>query len=326
MLKVHVKWQMFMPTRHSLLRKIAAVAVLTVAFGILLSSGAFAAANKKINLVSPAFKNGREIPIKYVLPESQIPGAEGFSPPLAWTVAKKNAKKIKSFALIMVDLHPIAKKWIHWAMVNIGAGERSLNEGGYSGNAAPSGKGKLLQNSFGFAAYGGPNPPEGSGSHTYEFTLYGLKTNKIDAPDDSELSLKDFRKLLKGKVVAQGKLKGKFKYALPAGIALVQDGEHVIAAKVVEIGADGFSPATLTIKQGETVQFINKDAQPHWPASAVHPTHTAYPETGGCIGSKFDACAVLKQNETFNFTFNQIGTWKYHDHLNPSLKGTIIVE
>ncbi|MBI5412927.1 YbhB/YbcL family Raf kinase inhibitor-like protein [Candidatus Peregrinibacteria bacterium] len=314
-----------MYTPLSLSKKITIIAALTVTVATLLSSAAFAA-NKKINLTSPAFKNGREIPLKYVLPESLIPGAEGLSPPLAWTISQKDAKKIKSFALIMVDLHPIAKKWIHWAMVNIGADERSLNEGGYSGDTTPSGVGKLLQNTFGFTAYGGPNPPEGSGMHTYEFTLYGLNVGKVDAPDDVELSLKDFQKLLKGKIVVQGKLKGKFKYSPPPNIALVPDGEHTIAAKVVEIGADGFSPSILTIKEGETVQFINKDTEPHWPASAVHPTHTAYPETGGCIGSKFDACAVLKQNETFNFTFNKIGAWEYHDHLNPGITGKIIVE
>ncbi len=94
----------------------------------------------------------------------------------------------------------------------------------------------------------------------------------------------------------------------------------------VEITSSGFSPNTLTIKTGETVTFVNKDSRPHWPASAVHPTHTVYPETGGCIGSKFDACKGLAQGETFSFKFNQKGTWNYHDHLNPSLTGTIIVQ
>jgi len=94
----------------------------------------------------------------------------------------------------------------------------------------------------------------------------------------------------------------------------------------VEITSSGFSPNTLTINAGVTVIFVNKDSRSHWPASAVHPTHTVYPETGGCIGSKFDACKGLTQGETFSFTFNQKGTWKYHDHLNPGLTGTIIVQ
>lgn len=99
-----------------------------------------------------------------------------------------------------------------------------------------------------------------------------------------------------------------------------------IAGNVIGITSSGFSPNALTISAGETVAFINKDSEPHWPASAMHPTHKVYPESGGCIGSKFDACRGLEQSNTFSFTFNQKGTWKYHDHLNPSLTGAIVVE
>lgn len=94
----------------------------------------------------------------------------------------------------------------------------------------------------------------------------------------------------------------------------------------IEITASGFNPSTLTINAGETVTWINKNPFQAWPASAVHPTHKNYPETGGCIGSKFDACKNLKQGEAYSFIFNQIGTWKYHDHLSPGNTGTIIVE
>ena len=80
------------------------------------------------------------------------------------------------------------------------------------------------------------------------------------------------------------------------------------------------------IKTGDTVKWINNDTAPHWPASAAHPTHTVYPELGGCIGSKFDACKGLANGEPFMFTFTHKGSWKYHDHLNPSLWGTIVVE
>ncbi len=94
----------------------------------------------------------------------------------------------------------------------------------------------------------------------------------------------------------------------------------------VIITSSGFSPSELTIVAGRTVTWINKDTVEHWPASAIHPTHALYPETGGCIGSKFDACQGLKQDEQWSFTFNQKGTWKYHDHLNLASTGTIVVE
>src|SRR3989338_4655211 len=95
---------------------------------------------------------------------------------------------------------------------------------------------------------------------------------------------------------------------------------------IVEITLGGFNPSTLTIKSGETVTWVNKLSSQSWPASAVHPSHNVYPESGGCIGSKFDACRGLKQDETYSFTFNQKGAWKYHDHLSAGSTGTIIVE
>ncbi len=89
---------------------------------------------------------------------------------------------------------------------------------------------------------------------------------------------------------------------------------------------DGFHPKELAINNGETVIFVNKDTAPHWPASGMHPTHTDYPEPGGCIGSKFDACGGLNRGESFSFTFTQNGEWEYHDHLNSGLNGRIIVK
>lgn len=94
----------------------------------------------------------------------------------------------------------------------------------------------------------------------------------------------------------------------------------------IEITSKGFSPNSLIIGAGDTVTWINKDTNEHWPASAKHPTHTVYPESGGCIGSKFDACKGLKQSESWSFTFNEKGTWNYHDHLNPAFGGKITVQ
>lgn len=94
----------------------------------------------------------------------------------------------------------------------------------------------------------------------------------------------------------------------------------------IEITSEGFSPSTLIISSGTTVIFTNKDSVKHWPASAAHPTHLVYPDSGGCIGSKFDACHGLNQGESWTFAFIHKGTWKYHDHLNPKLFGSITVE
>lgn len=95
---------------------------------------------------------------------------------------------------------------------------------------------------------------------------------------------------------------------------------------VVHIESERFFPETLTLFSGETVRWINDTQDFSWPASDIHDTHGAYPESGGCIDSLFDACRDLGLEEEYSFTFNQVGRWLYHDHLEPTKTGVIIVE
>lgn len=86
----------------------------------------------------------------------------------------------------------------------------------------------------------------------------------------------------------------------------------------VELTASGFSPAETTVKAGDTVKFVNKDAKNHWPASGVHPTHQL------CPG--FDAIGGVKPGESYSFTFTEKKECPIHDHLNPATRGKIIVQ
>ncbi|MBS3145474.1 hypothetical protein J4414_01595 [Candidatus Woesearchaeota archaeon] len=103
-------------------------------------------------------------------------------------------------------------------------------------------------------------------------------------------------------------------------------------SKMVEVSLQGFNPSTITVKKGDTVTWTIKGTGSHWPASAVHPTHTAYPGSGRTKcgtdeeSNIFDACHALTDGQTFSFQFNEAGSWKYHDHLSPSLTGTVVVE
>ncbi|MEK7598806.1 MAG: plastocyanin/azurin family copper-binding protein [Patescibacteria group bacterium] len=102
----------------------------------------------------------------------------------------------------------------------------------------------------------------------------------------------------------------------------------------VEITANGFSPSTIKVRAGDTVTWTNKDSAPHWPATAAHPTHLVYPgsditKCGTAAQSGiFDACKGLAPGESFPFKFDQAGTWKYHDHMNPVAPffGSVTVE
>lgn len=97
----------------------------------------------------------------------------------------------------------------------------------------------------------------------------------------------------------------------------VKDDASTAKTYTVEMAGDGFSPTSLTIKKGDTVTFKNVGSNAHWPASAPHPTHTDYPE--------FDPKHEIAPGQSWSFTFEKVGTWRYHDHLNSGETGIIIV-
>lgn len=115
----------------------------------------------------------------------------------------------------------------------------------------------------------------------------------------------------------------------------VPDGRPVVGAADTEdsydvlVSFDGerFSPNETTIPIGTRVRFLNASDTDVWPASAVHPTHSLYPEkdTANCLGSSFDSCRRLGKGEFFDFTFNYAGEWRYHDHVKAYKTGVVMV-
>ncbi len=88
----------------------------------------------------------------------------------------------------------------------------------------------------------------------------------------------------------------------------------------------GYSPATLTVKAGTTVTFVNQSSGKIWTASDPHPVHNGYPTTGGCRTSTFDECRGDAPGSSWSFKFDIKGTWGYHNHLNSGMRGTIVVQ
>lgn len=85
---------------------------------------------------------------------------------------------------------------------------------------------------------------------------------------------------------------------------------------LVKITADGFSPKSITIKSGERITWENTDSANHTVNSDQHPTHLLYP---------FLNLGRIPPGEKKSVTPGT-GTFTYHDHLNPSLTGSITVQ
>jgi Raf kinase inhibitor-like YbhB/YbcL family protein len=173
--------------------------ILAVTFSGVLLLGTSSAA-VALELMSPAFKDGGTIPSHYARPAA---GGHNMSIPLKWTGAPEETR---SFAVSIVDLHPVANKWAHWLVINIPANVTLLPEDA-SGKSMPPGAVEL-KSSFGTMGYGGPQPPKGSGPHPYVITVYALKADKIELRTDANLS--DFQNAIKGKVIQQASVTGHY--------------------------------------------------------------------------------------------------------------------
>lgn len=89
------------------------------------------------------------------------------------------------------------------------------------------------------------------------------------------------------------------------------------AATIKIVGASfssfGFSPGSVTIKVGDTVEWINN--------SSV--AHTSTSDSGSAVS--WDSSAIQSGGGTFSFTFTKAGTYTYHCSFHPSMHGTIVV-
>jgi len=106
------------------------------------------------------------------------------------------------------------------------------------------------------------------------------------------------------------------------------DGGGVKPANVVEYTNNGFIPNEIEIARGESVKFVNNSTKDMWVGSAMHPTHSVYPEktADDCLGSTFDQCERGAPDTSWEFTFNSVGEHGYHNHVRSSHWGKVIVQ
>lgn len=81
--------------------------------------------------------------------------------------------------------------------------------------------------------------------------------------------------------------------------------------------SDGFTPKDITVKVGTTVIWINKSGKNATVSSDDHPTHKLY---------SFLNLGEFPDNSSLQTVFYTPGTYSYHNHLNASEVGTVIVE
>jgi Raf kinase inhibitor-like YbhB/YbcL family protein len=162
---------------------LAAAALVGAAFLMMLADGAAAANGAALTdtfrLESSLVMPGGTLANDQVFNGSGCSG-KNVSPPLQWSGAPVGTK---SFALTVYDPDaPTGSGWWHWIVYNIPASVTELPLGaGGGGGRLPAG---ALQGrtDFGSAGYGGPCPPHGDKPHRYVFTVYALKTDKLDVP------------------------------------------------------------------------------------------------------------------------------------------------
>ena len=83
----------------------------------------------------------------------------------------------------------------------------------------------------------------------------------------------------------------------------------------------GFSPQSVTVKSGENITWVNDSNSTVQVGSANHPTHTINQQI---TGDEFVIELAPGESKTVQLT--KAGNWGYHDHLKPSMTGSITVE
>lgn len=116
-----------------------------------------------LDLTSPAFGQGEEIPRKYTC------GGDNVSPPLGWNGTPDGTR---SFVLLCNDPDAPGGTFRHWAAYDIPPDRLELREG-HGPETLHDGVRQAI-NDFGTPGYGGPCPPEGHGAHHYHFRLMAL--------------------------------------------------------------------------------------------------------------------------------------------------------
>lgn len=122
------------------------------------------------------------------------------SPSLSWSGAPADTQ---SYALTVYDPDaPTGSGWWHWVVINIPASVHSLAKGAGApqSQSLPAGA-EQVRTDFGIKGFGGACPPMGDKPHRYIFTVFALKSPKLDVPADATAALAGY--MINGNVLAK---------------------------------------------------------------------------------------------------------------------------
>jgi plastocyanin len=92
-------------------------------------------------------------------------------------------------------------------------------------------------------------------------------------------------------------------------LVLLSAGPASAATSAVQIKSTGFAPATVTINANDSVKWTNTDTKNHQVVA-----------NDGSFASE-----ILAPGKSYTHAFGNGGTFRYHDGLHPTLRGTVIV-
>ncbi|MCE3255711.1 MAG: YbcL [Rickettsiaceae bacterium] len=145
-------------------------------------------ANAAMSISSPDFKQGE------MIAEKNVFNGFGCSGQNIWPQVQiiNVPKDTKSLALTIHDPDaPTGSGWWHWIVYdmpsrtrNIFSSDKKISREATFGREAVFGR-----NDFGTFDYGGPCPPVGHGKHRYILTVYALKVDRLELPENPTAAL-----------------------------------------------------------------------------------------------------------------------------------------
>ncbi len=191
MVELQLAWEL--PLKRTL------IASALISLSTLTNAGGF-------QLFSPDIQAGRLIDKRFEFNGFGCAG-DNKSPALQWRGAPANTK---SFAVTVYDPDaPTGSGWWHWSVINLPAETTSLpaDAGAVGGAKLPQGASQVRID-YGVAAWGGMCPPPGDKPHRYVFTVYALKTDKLDIPADATAALAGY--MIKANTLAQASFTARY--------------------------------------------------------------------------------------------------------------------